>query len=68
MIPFNHDWTPARIKELRSAYGETQKVFCERLGIGYSTVFHIEQGICPVRRGLALLLDRIQEDMDAVSR
>lgn len=56
-------WTPAKIKELRQRYGESQGTFCQRLGITVDAYRLWEQG-----RGLPsgtaqMLLWRLEEDV-----
>jgi DNA-binding transcriptional regulator YiaG len=56
-------WTPEKILDLRERYGETQKVFCHRVGVDYTTIRWWEQGRGKPLGSAELLLDRLEEDL-----
>ena len=55
------EWTPERIRQLRKAFGETQKEFADRLGFGSAVrVVEIENDRRPVSPRIHRLLDLIE--------
>ncbi|MGH8910407.1 MAG: helix-turn-helix domain-containing protein [Egibacteraceae bacterium] len=58
-------WTPARIRALRRARGETQAQFAEALGVTPNTVQRWEAGVMPPTQGA--LLQRLDELLEALT-
>lgn len=58
-------WKPKQIRALRDRHGETQEVFCKRLGVSLVTYRFWENGRHPPMGPARLLLDRIELDLDA---
>ena len=55
------NWTPQRIKELRAAYGESQYVFCHRLGVTPGALQYWEQGKGEPSRPVQIILEWLEE-------
>lgn len=60
-------WPPKRIKHLRKQFGESQPIFCERLGVIVDTYRLWEQGRGKPNGSALVLLDRLEEDLRAGS-
>lgn len=56
-------WTPERIRDLRRRYGESQPVFCQRLGVVCGTLRSWEQGRGEPTGSALVLLGRLEEDL-----
>lgn len=55
-------WPPEKIRSLRNMYGESQNVFCRRLGVTADALQHWEQGRGAPNGSALLLMDRLEED------
>lgn len=58
-------WTPSQIRKLRDAYNESQSEFAARIRCNTDTVRNWETGRARPSGPIQLLLDRLQEDLDA---
>lgn len=58
-------WKSQRLKTLRERYKETQAEFAQRLGISIWTLRNYEQDRIEVMLPVRLLLERIEEDLQA---
>lgn len=58
-------WMPERVKELRKRYGDIKRVFGARLGVSEDMVWEWESGKRSPTKTIALLLDRLEEDLNA---
>jgi DNA-binding transcriptional regulator YiaG len=58
-------WTPAKVRTLRKRYGESQPEFAARISVHPETLRGWEQGRYTPEGPTALLLARLEEDIDS---
>ncbi len=56
-------WTGEKIRRLRDLYGETQAVFCQRVGVGPKILSFWEGGKCQPGGPASIVLSRLEEDL-----
>lgn len=59
----NQMWTPKRIRDLRTRFGEGQVEFCKRLRVSVDALRFWEQGRGKPSGPVEELLDRIEADL-----
>lgn len=65
MALMKHSWTAEAIRSLRRRYGESQPVFCRRLGVVVDTLRLWEQDRGEPNGSAIVLLDILDEDIRA---
>lgn len=56
------DWTPEKIKNLRTKMGLTQVAFAERIGVTNVYVNYLEKGVKTPSRMLCILLSYVSKE------
>lgn len=62
------DWTPSRIKGLRSRYAESQTEFCKRIGASVDALRGWEQGRGQPVGSAQMMLERVEGDLELAEK